>query len=115
MVEKGQCLKVKTTTLEDVFGTCYYEVTETGLPHPKDGGSDGMRCVMIGGSGPAARPGYEVVDFQEKVAQDIAAGTTSVITKEQALAMMEGSKVLPQQAPGDGVSHQGTGCLEIPS
>jgi len=85
MVEKGQVLKVKTTTRNDVFGTCWWEVAETGLQAPekerRETERDGVKCVMLCGTGPSARPGYTVIDSQFRIANDIAAGICQVVPR----------------------------------
>jgi len=115
MVKVGDCLKVVTTTKLDVFGTCFYEVVETGLPSPEKGRNedDGIKCIMLGGSGPAARQGLTVHDSQMKVGIEVKNGTTEVISKEEASAQMTGAHQLPGKAPGDGVPRPGTGVVEI--
>lgn len=87
---KGTLIKVKTKTVDDIFGEVVFEIVETGLPAPEKeraGQMDGVKCVMLGGSGRAARKGYTVTDSEAQIAQDIANGITEVIpfAKKQSL------------------------------
>jgi len=90
MLSPGQFIRVETKTKDDVFGTCVYEVKETGLKCPcKCGADDGIKFVMLGGSGPAARAGYPVHDCAKVVQQNIKDGITVVIPAGQAKALGE--------------------------
>lgn len=82
MIEKGALLRCQTKTRGDVFGDVLWEVVETGLPAPeadRKGQTDGIKCVMLGGSGPRARTGLTVIDSEWHVKQDIAMGITNEI------------------------------------
>jgi hypothetical protein len=82
MLEKGTLIKVKTKTLQDIFGEVVYEITETGLPAPekdRKGKMDGVKAVMLGGNGLSARRGYVVFDSEWKIQQDISRGVTVVL------------------------------------
>ena len=105
MIAKGTYLKVKTKTKDDVFGECIYEVVETGLPCRICKGDDGMKCVMLGGSGPSARPGYPVPDCDKVVIGNIAKGVTEVMPERQAKAFAEaaGKKASNPRRLGSGV------------
>ena len=112
MVNKGDCIRVQTKTLEDVFGVCFYEITETGIASPEPG-RDGVRAIMLGGSGPSARPGIEIIDSQMKIAQDIATGITEVMGKEQAQTLLRTMpKQTPSGVPGEG-GRPATGVMEL--
>lgn len=82
MITVGMLLKVKTKTLQDVFGECVYEVAETGLParepHRK-GMKDWVKCVMLGGSGPSARKGYVLFDSEADISQWVADGIVQIL------------------------------------
>lgn len=115
MVKAGDCIRVQTRTLEDVFGVCYYEILETGLPAPekeRQGEMDGVKALMLGGSGPAAREGLTIIDSQHKIGGEIAAGIIEVMDKERALRLLNAT---PKQnkAPGEGVERPPTGVVEI--
>lgn len=68
-MRRGDCLKVETTTRNDVFGTVVYRVEEMGLDCPAKGcqDKDGVKLLMLGGSGPAAHPGRVIYDCQKGV------------------------------------------------
>jgi hypothetical protein len=86
MIVKGTYLKVKTTTQEDVCGVCLYQVMEDGLEAPepdRKGQMDGVKCVMLGGSGPAARPGWAVIDSVAKIQREIKSGVTQVLSAQE--------------------------------
>lgn len=88
MLKKGNCIKVKTITTEDVFGECVYQVVETGIRCPECHGQDGIKFIMLGGSGPAARPGYPVIDCTERIRRDLAKGITRILTDAEAKAAL---------------------------
>lgn len=116
MVKAGECLRVQTKTLEDVFGVCFYEVIETGLKAPEPGREkemDGVKVMMLGGTGPSARAGIALIDSQKKIAEDIATGITEVMSKEQAQTLLSAA---PKQSPGGVPGEQArpaTGVLEM--
>lgn len=86
-VEVGNCIRVQTKTLNDVFGVCYYEILETGLPAPeahRRGCMDGVKARMMGGSGPSAREGLIIHDSQDKIGSEIKSGIIEVMSKEKA-------------------------------
>ncbi len=123
MVEKGQILKVKTKTNRDVFGTCWWEVVETGLPAPEKarreaGKMDGVRCVLVGGTGPSARAGFPVLDSQERIAANVKDGNTEVLPAGSLPASFK--KAAPARsrtASGNALDGQmkrpGSGCVEL--
>ena len=104
MLKVGDCLRVQTKTLEDVFGVCYYEIVETGLQAPEKGRedqTDGVKAVMLGGTGPAAREGMTIIDSQFKIGGEIAAGIIEVMDKKRALMLLRGSPKQTPQIPGE--------------
>jgi len=115
MLKVGDCIRVQTRTLEDVFGVCYYEIVETGLRAPEKGRedqNDGVKAVMLGGSGPSAREGITIIDSQHKIGGEIAAGIIEVMDKERAVRLL---RATPKQdaVPGEGASRPPTGVVEI--
>lgn len=116
MLEKGMILRCKTTTKNDMFGMVMWEIVETGLPAPevhRPGQMDGVKVVMIGGSGAAARKGYTVIDSEEHIMQDIKAGITTIVPPEKKAAMLA---QFPQKgADGDPYvrKHSGAGIIEM--
>jgi len=117
MLEKGTLIRVQTRTKEDVFGDCMYEVVETGLDAPEPerkaaGIKDGVKCVMLGGSGPAARKGFVVIDSDEAIRRNIAEGITEVIPPEKRDEVVahyddKAKDGTPRRSVG------GTGCVEV--
>ena len=92
MLKKGDCLKTKTKTQGDVFGTVIYRVEEVGLLAPEKarraaGAKDGVKCVMLGGSGPAARSGMTVLDSVHAIKRNIKAGITEIIPESKAMLL----------------------------
>lgn len=103
MLSKGSFIRVKTKTKDDVFGEVVYEIVETGLPCRFCHGNDGMKCVMLGGTGPAARPDYFVRDCEKTINMNIKSGQTKIITQEQAKLFIGNMQK----------KQNGTGCLDI--
>ena len=116
MITKGTLLRVKTRTKDDVFGECLYEVVEVGLSFPGRKVKDGVKCVILGGSGPAARRGYTVHDSVEAIERNITEGITTIVPAEQRASIVahyEGKK--PDGAPrGLDIRHGGAGVVEVP-
>ncbi len=120
-MKKGTLLKVRTKTQDDVCGECLYEIIATGLPAPEKnrraaGETDGVRCRMLGGSGPAARPGWEVQDSEWNIQRDIKNGITSIVPDEQresAMAQYQGEKTSKSGDPIRSVKHGGAGVVEM--
>ena len=114
MLKVGDCIRVQTRTREDVLGVCYYEIIATGLKSPEPGrekAMDGIKARMLGGSGPAAREGMEIIDSQFKIGSEIASGITEVMDKAQADKLLSDT---PKPGPngGHGV-RPGTGVVEM--
>ena len=65
----GDCFKVETKTRNDVFGTVVYRVEHMGVDCPVSDcdKQDGMKLMMLGGSGPSAHPGRVIYDCQKAV------------------------------------------------
>lgn len=83
MLEKGTLLKTKTRTLENTFGEVVWEVVETGLKAPekeREGQMDGVKCIMMRGTGPSARAGFSVIDSEWQIGRDIVAGITRIVS-----------------------------------
>jgi 2-keto-3-deoxy-L-rhamnonate aldolase RhmA len=112
-IEKGVLLRVQTTTKEDVFGECLYEVTEVGMDCPETGKKDGVRCVMLGGSGPAARTGFTVQDSETAINRNIAEGITTVVDGEKRDKILAVYKDKAQDGKPRSVQHGGSGVVEI--
>ena len=113
MIEKGMLLRCKTTTKNDVFGIVMWEVIETGLPAPENtrkGQMDGVKVMMLGGSGPSARAGISITDSEDHIIRDIKAGITTIVSREQKdVAMNQCQKKVTKTIP----KHGGTGVIEM--
>lgn len=113
-IQRGTVIRVQTKTRDDVFGDCMYEIVEDGLPAPEPsraGQMDGVKCVMLGGSGPAARAGFSVIDSVFHIENDIRTGITQIVEakeKAEALAYYNDKKL-----DGKPRSVSGTGCVEL--
>ena len=93
MIDKGTILRVQTNTKQDVFGDCLYEVVEVGLtiPDPADQNkmcNDGVKCLMLGGSGPSARAGFTVMDTEATIQANIASGITNIVPSNKKDAIL---------------------------
>lgn len=130
-IKVGIYIRVKTKpspvqqTEETPFGTCVWQVTEVGLecPEPwrkKDAKGndlpadeipkDGVKCVMIGGSGPSARAGYTVIDSLLAIEKNMADGITTILPESDVARVEEALKNAAQaQVSGNSL----TGCVEI--
>lgn len=118
MLNVGNCIKVKTQTNDDTFGTCFYEIVATGLPAPEKGREkemDGIKALMLGGSGPAAREGITVYDSQWKLEMQISEGIVEVLpNKQAALKMIAQQPKSNAGTPFDGATPRPpTGVMEI--
>lgn len=110
-IEAGVLLKVQTTTKDDVFGEVLWEVLEVGLNAPEKeraGEKDGVKCVLIGGSGPAARKGFTVIDSEAHIMADVEKKVTELLPASQKAIL---AAAYPENVD-DGV-HAGTGCHEV--
>lgn len=118
MLEKGMILRCKTTTKNDVFGMVMWEIAETGLPAPevyRQGQMDGVKVVMLGGSGPCAGAGRTLIDSEDHIMRDIAAGVTTIVPadqKEKTLAQFQ-RKDAPKSAEVYQRKHSGSGVIEL--
>ena len=110
-IEKGSLLKVTTKTMDDVFGEVLYEVQEVGLPAPekeRSGENDGVKCIILGGTGPAARKGFTVIDSEAKISQDVENGITEVRPASEKDVL---KSAYPERV--DDPVHSGQGCFEV--
>lgn len=117
MLEVGQCIRVQTKTLQDVFGICFYEVLEVGMQAPEKGREkekDGIKFIMLGGSGPSARPGIVIHDSWHKVNAEIKSGIVEVMNKEQAERLLKSTpKQVPTGGSVDDTPRPSTGVMEM--
>lgn len=111
MVNKGDCLEVETKTQDDVFGKCVYQVVETDIQAPEKDRKDkhdGVKCVMLCGTGPSAHPGFKVHDSQQNIEKDISEGKTRIVSEEYARDLMDKTEAQKQ-----GGGNPGTGVMEV--
>lgn len=109
MLKVGDLFKTKTTTKNDVFGTVVWRVEEIGKKCPDCKGDDAVKCVMVSGTGPAARPGYPVIDCLQNIERNIAAGVSELLSEavaKRVLDNMAATKATPTH-------HAGTGVVEV--
>jgi hypothetical protein len=111
----GDCIRVQTKTRDDVFGVCFYEILETEIKPPERGRekeTDGIKAVMLGGSGPAAREGVVIYDSWLKISQEIKSGIVEVMSKGMAEKLLADTPKSSQK-PGDHVARPSTGVMEL--
>jgi hypothetical protein len=114
MIGKGTILRTKTKTQGDTFGTVMWEVLETGLQAPEKGREhmrDGVKVIMLGGSGVSARAGLTLIDSEENINKDIASGVSVIVPPEKrdSMLLQVGRKVDAAKMP----KHGGTGVIEV--
>lgn len=116
MIEKGTILRTKTKTQEDKFGIVMWEVLEVGLPAPEKGREhirDGVKVVMLGGSGMSARAGLTLTDSEEHINKDIASGITVIVPAEKREAMLLQVNRNSKRDAAGMPRHGGTGVVEV--
>ena len=132
-IQKGTYIRVNTKPSpgqhkdETPFGTCVWQILEMGLecPEPfrkKDAAGndlpadkipmDGVKCVMIGGSGPSARAGYTVIDSLMQINHNIKEGITSIVP-EADVKRIESQLVKIGEAAQSATQGGAAGCLEV--
>lgn len=119
-IEVGTLLRTKTRTLENTFGEVLWEVKRTGLPSPepeRKGQMDGVRCVIVSGTGKSARPGFEVQDSEWQILQDEASGITKIFpASEKQRLVGELSKSVggvSNVSSIEGTGRSPTGAIEV--
>ena len=113
-IQKGMLLRVKTKTKNDTFGEVMYEVIQTGMPAPEKerlGQMDGLKVVMLGGSGPSAHAGLTLTDSESKINQDIASGITTIVPAAQKASIL--AQYQKKANAGGKIPHSGTGVVEL--
>jgi hypothetical protein len=120
MIEKGMLIRCATRTKGDVFGDVLWEVVDTGLKAPEKGREneyDGVKVIMLGGSGPSARAGMTVIDSEWNIKRDMATGITVIVPPQkraEILAHYSGARGSGQsKTSGSMPRHGGTGVVEI--
>jgi hypothetical protein len=115
MLKVGQCIRVQTKTQHDVFGVCFYEILEAGIPAPEQGReseNDGIKAIMLGGTGPSARTGLIIHDSWHKISREIASGIIEVMDKSLASKLLS-STPKTGIAPEAGIKRPNTGVVEM--
>lgn len=115
MIEKGTILRSKTTTKNDMFGIVMWEVVEIGLQAPekdrRDTCRDGVKVILLSGTGPSARPGMTLIDSEWHILEDIKAGVTTIIPPEKKDVVLGQCQ---RKTPSAGMPrHGGTGVVEV--
>jgi hypothetical protein len=115
-IEKGTLLRVQTKTFQDVFGECLYEVVDTGIKPPEKGREDemdGVKCVMLGGSGPAASEGRVIIDSEMTIRENVKTGVTTIepASKKSEIMAVYADKALDGKPRS--VRHGGAGVVEL--
>jgi len=108
----GDMIRVTTKDRGDtpMFGTVLYEIVEMGLPCKFCKGDDGVKCVMQGGQGPAARKGYPVRDCKKHLAELLDKGTAAMIAPDK---QDEARAYYEKQGTGSAGPKAGTGVVEM--
>ena len=85
----GRYISVKTKTKDDVFGECLYQITGPIVDRQTPQGvKKFIKVVMLGGTGPSARPGMVLWDELEGLEKNIQDGIThKLVGDAQAQAM----------------------------
>lgn len=111
MITKGMLLRAQTKTKNDVFGDVTWEVAEVGLPFRSKAGSsmEGVKLVMLGGTGPSARKGYTVIDSESNIQNQIASKIVTIVPPEKKFSIEEYYADKKQ----DGKRRPAMGCMEI--
>jgi hypothetical protein len=100
-IARGTLLRTQTATQDDAYGTVIWEVVATGLvDHERRRAKllDGVKVVMLGGSGPRAKEGVTLIDSESKIRKDIAAKTTAIITAQERDSLLAQWKAARQKA-----------------
>jgi len=95
----GRYILVKTNTKNNTFGDCVYKITGDIEDVEELGTTNSMiKCIMVGGTGPAARSGFEVWDKLSDLENAIQEGKThTLLSDDTAKKMIEQYK--PQDDP----------------
>jgi len=100
MINVGTLLRCKTLTENEIFGDVVWEVVETGLQAPEKGREsqiDGVKVVLLGGSGIQSRAGITLIDSEEHLSKDMTAGITSIISVDEKDTLLTQYKDRPRR------------------
>ena len=117
-LEAGMLLRVQTKTKDDVFGNCLWNLEAVGLEiksaeNPSKTVNNGVKCVLLGGSGPAARAGYSVLDTEPRILADIQTGISEIVSEAEKVRIMANFKYKASDGTGRGATHGGTGVVDF--
>lgn len=117
-LKAGMLLRVQTQTRDDVFGDVLWKVSEVDIKmknpgNPNETVNDGVRCVLLGGSGPAARPGYVVYDTEARIMTDIQKGISEVVPDDKAAAIIAHFEDKAKDGTPRRIEHGGTGVVDF--
>lgn len=76
----GDCFSIKTKTKDDLFGDCIWKVSQIGMPNKPDV----IVCVLVGGTGKSARPGYTVMESKTSLHRQFASGAAKLVDEATA-------------------------------
>ena len=85
MQARSKFIFVETKTKTGNFGSVLYIIEQEGLPCTVCGQTDGVKCVMVGGTGPSAVRGRVVYDCQKEIEKNMQSGVTKPVENEEEL------------------------------
>lgn len=112
----GDRFQIKTTTIEDKFGTCIYEVLETGVENPNNPDDKTWVMVkMLSGTGPHAREGLIIYDDPVVIAGLIKSGKGKMLSSSGTPTTLAPPPPTKKQTMEKALNqkHGGTGCVEL--
>jgi len=117
-LEIGMLLRVQTKTKEDMFGDCLWQIEEVGLAIQKPGNpeeivNEGVKCLLLGGSGPSAQSGRTVVDSELKIQSEIRSGISEIVSDAQKAGIVAFYNGKPKPGSPKPVGHGGTGVVDF--
>ena len=101
-IKAGDYLFSKTVTRENVFGDCVWIAKDFNYECPLcPNERHGILFELVGGTGPSANPGRQVIDCPNKVESDIKKKVSRMLTEEQGKAykVRFASQPPPRRAP----------------
>lgn len=106
MITKGMLLKAKTKTAGDVYGDVTWEVAEVGVSTKR--GADGVKLVMLGGTGSSARKGVTIIDTESHILAQMASGVVSIVPESRKASI----EAFYADKKSDGSRRPAGGCVE---
>lgn len=80
----GDVFEIETKTKDNIFGKVIWTIQRVGLKirvSPGEYANDGVKCVLVKGTGPAARPGFVVFDRESIILGNIEKGIAKILDK----------------------------------